>query len=135
MTDKDLVYVLLTDQQALICKAIMPVPSGMSVAVKVFPCVTKVRPHTEYEELFVVPIPLNHHMPYTPQAIHGKQVHNRPLFFRLGYFVGTKFTESAEKQIKTSDGAAIRFDAFTYSNQKLLTVGPLAEAVPVFELK
>jgi hypothetical protein len=135
LTNKQFVYVFLDDKQALICKAIAPVPPGMSVAAKVFPCVTKIPPHGAYEESFTVGLPLSFQTPYQQAVGRSKRVITKPLFFGLGYFVGTRFTEAQERQVNTSDGPSILFDVFTYDNQKWLNVGPLAKPVMVFETR
>lgn len=135
LTNKQFVYVFLNDKQALICKAIAPVPAGMSVAAKAFPCVTKVPPHSAYEEAFTVALPLNLQTPYQQAVGRSKRVITKPLFFGLGYFVGTRFTEAQEKKVNTSDGPAILFDVFNDDNQKWLNVGPLMNPVMVFETR
>ena len=135
LTDRKLVYVFLNDGYALLCKAIAPVPKGMGVAVKVYPCVTKVLPHAHFEETFVVHLPLSLQTPYRRPAGLSKRAIYKPLLFGLGYFVGTPFTEAQERKVITSDGPAIRFDAFTYEYQKWLRVGPLTEPAMIYETK
>lgn len=133
-TDKNLVNIIIRQEQVFVSKAIEPVPENLKVEYTMKPCVTKIGPLSIIDETFTVPLPLTPKTPYE-QPEMSDEIAYKSLFFSVGYFVGHDLTESYEKTVKTPDGPAIRFDPFSYQDQDVLTVGPLAQSVPVFEPK
>jgi|GEM_PF-6840881 len=135
ITDKNSVYVYLDKKKVVVCKEIAPVPAGVYAAVRIYPCATKLPPQGEFTEVIELTLPLTVQSPYSSTPGISKRVVFRPLYFSLGYFVGNAFTAAQERPVETTEGPAIRFDAFTDSSQSWITVGPLNSPTMVFETK
>jgi len=135
VTDKNSVYVYLDKKKVVVAKDIAPVPAGVYAAVRVYPCATKIPPQGEFTEVVELTLPLTVQSPYMGTPGISKRVVSRPLFFSLGYFVGNAFTAAQERIAETTEGPAVRFDAFTDSSQSWITVGPLSSPTMVFETK
>ncbi len=133
-TDKNLVNIITQYNQVFMSKAIADVPENMRVEYTVKPCVTKVLPYEQIGETLSLQLPLACQTPYTDFDITD-QIVSRMLFFSIGYFVGHDLTASYETVVKTLDGPAISFNPFSFQDQKLLTVGPFSQLVPVFDPK
>lgn len=128
--DPDRVEVEIREGRAIVSKKLVPVPDDMEVEFVHIPCMTELPQGASFEERVSVPLPLVPRTPYERSL--GMTGRRRPLLFQLGYAVGGPVPSKVARVVPTPDGTALHYDAFTRSQQHLLTLGPFGE-VPTRE--
>jgi len=128
--DPDRVEIEIRDGLALVSKKLVPVPDDMEFEFVHLPCMTQLLQGASFEERVSVPLPLVPRTPY--QRSLGIVPRRRPMLFALGYSLGGPGPSKVARVVRTPDGTALRFDAFTASKQRLLTLGPFGD-VPTME--
>jgi len=132
-TDPNAVYVDLEGGDLMLSQKIVPVPEGMKVEKPNVPCTTLVRPGERFQQMVALRLPLRVRTPY--RRYEDKDLADRPVMrkasFELGFFLASPEGERMGAKVKTPAGEATYFYPFPVLSQKLLRVGPFAEAVPV----
>jgi hypothetical protein len=119
--DKNLFYTKLQDSILIFAKAIIPVPKGLFVEKKIYPCCSKILTNQDFREEIDIDLPIELYDPYVEENIGSKKQY--PIVFRFGYFLGYSKTESMEIKAISNVGEVIIFNPFDYNFQKIIEVG------------
>lgn len=114
-------YSYLSDEKLFLAKAIIPLPPGLKVEKKIFPCCTKIKAGELFEEDLEIELPIKLYAPYTKKPANISKQY--PVVVRLGYFMGYEQTESMEIILHSDEGDVIYFDPFDYNYQKIIEIG------------
>ncbi len=106
-----------------------PVPDNLLVESPEVPAVVIVEPGATYRRTLRLPLPLRPACPYSRSGHPGSMPGERPLFFELGFFLGTAETMKLGKVLKTNHGDLLYFKPFPEGSQSILRCGPLLPAV------
>jgi hypothetical protein len=131
LTERNLVYVELREQEIVLSKKVFPVPEDIDVEKPVVPLATRVRPKEHLEETLTILLPIRLTTPYSQKETLQTAVVARPASFEMGFFLsaGAK-TEQLSKIVPTRDGPAIYFYPFSQESQRILKTEPLIE-IPI----
>lgn len=130
MVQPSLANVQLEGQRVTVGKTVVDVPDWMFVEALQMPCLSRLLPGEELEEVVDLPSPLVPYTVYDYSAPQGLLVQCQ-LQFQLGYFLASPYTESLITTASTPTGYAYRIGPFPASEQSLITSGLFAESVPV----
>lgn len=130
MVQPNLANVQLEGQRVTVGKTVVDVPDWMFVEALQMPCLSRLLPGEEFEEVVELPLPLMPYTVYDYSASQGPLV-DCQLQFQLGYFLASPYTESLVTTASTPAGPAYSIGPFPASEQSLITSGPFAETVPV----
>lgn len=122
--------VQLGSDRVTVGKALVPVPDDMEVERRYIPCLSRVTPRGMYEETFELPVPLVPFTVYKHRPLTKGPV-PRPLYFELGYFVASEYTESLITAVATTHGEAYYIDSYPMEEQMIATTGILLPEVTV----
>lgn len=122
----DRVAIEVHDDRVVVSKKLVPVPDWLDVESPNLPCITVLAPGGRFAETLRAPLPLTPWTPYE-DALPGT-TRPLPVWFELGWFVGGVGARDLARTVATSIGPALRFSAFTESQQQLFRVGPFAAA-------
>lgn len=131
--DSNLCYAEFEDGKIILSKEIKPVPEGLNVYQPNIPYITRIPPGTAFEETLSFILPLQYWTQY--QINFPTKLAETPssyqVWFEIGYFEGTPFSEELIQEIIVNDETINYFYPFDSASQDFLRVGPLPEKIPI----
>jgi hypothetical protein len=132
-TMPNMVNVQLLPDRVVVSKAVVPVPNDTEVERHYTPCLTRVAPHSHYEETVDLPLPLEPFTWYQSRPMRSGPV-ARPLYFELGYVAVSPEKDALVPSVATTHGPAYHL-SIEPENQFLIRVGPILPEISVFSAR
>lgn len=124
-TNKNLVNVIIENDNTFISKRIVKVPSNLEVEKPNIPCLTLVNPNSSFKETLKLSLPLRPWTPYSIEVSNDGKIFELPPIFEIGYFISSGHSKSLLKNVNTLDGEAVFID-LEFKNQRIIAI-PLSQ--------